>query len=520
MTRLFLKKAKEITNQVLGRTVAWDIEPQILDQNPSGEAVPESRTFAGMLNDKFYLNAEPNFRIRGDTDDSSISMVPYFPGSTELLIYNFFGQNYAIRDPILFRVVLVHKDKPVASRQFLLESNGVKWISDVDDFLQTDVTKMVPGVLLVSAHHPRISTRQREFRFFGFCRSSQGMAGCHSMPAGFASLPRGQVSHRAIASEKDLNNQKAFVAALGAGTIPLRAVETIPSYHTRADTQLATATHTQPYYSVPAYIVATNEENQCVGFWHDGPATHAVNSDKRQKGTARTAIGLPQFNRFAPKILISENQVGQPVEEVTITLFTPGGDLITKRKLTDLPVPDCVLDMAEIFEDEKHNLVDVTAQFDFGFDSSPNPKPVELFLHVYFQENGHVLDQTHTLRTIGRAAEPVPAPRGYRARKFAPVFVGGDRRSAFCINNVSPYGHLPETEFLLRFFLDNGREEVHKVAVPSNRSALFWADDFISGETDMRAGVVWIEHSSVNASAHWYVFDKQGGPAADHFTGG
>ena len=42
---------------------------------------------------------------------SSYSYVPYFKESTNILIYNFFSYNYAIRDPILYQFYILEDSK-------------------------------------------------------------------------------------------------------------------------------------------------------------------------------------------------------------------------------------------------------------------------------------------------------------------------------------------------------------------------------------------------------------------------
>ena len=258
--------AKSIASRMMGRSVLWDIESKILAQMANSDTVKDDQSFSGLLNDYYNSGKTPNFAIRGDADSASISSVPYFPGTTELLIYNFFGSNYALRDPILFRITLIIENEPISTRQIILGSNEIKWVEDVDTFLNIKNTQTEPGVILVSAHHPRISTRNREFRFFGLCRSSQGLAGCHSMPAGVKSLPKGGVSFRAIANSKDIKEERAFAIALGAGKVTLRTVEDIPNFNFHADDTMSSTKEGHSYYSVPSFIAVTDEDSNCQAF--------------------------------------------------------------------------------------------------------------------------------------------------------------------------------------------------------------------------------------------------------------
>ena len=514
---------KRTLRKALGRSVVWDIESSVRKLHPEAMRLSAPDALPAVLANLRDRRQETEIDVDVEIGrpGTAVSYIPYLASGTGFVVHNFFAHNYAIRDPVLYRVVLLDGNRPVATRQFVLGPDETEYVADAGRFLGLESAAPENGILVVSAHHPRIATPAGQLRYFGIYTSRRGQAGCHSMTASARELPRGRIGYRAMGPQSDLDAHRIHVVSLGSDVFDLEKAAPIPWNSADAAPEFYTGRTTRSYFGIDGYFVATDAAGACTAIWHDGAMSHRLSNAAPGPGSARTALGLPRFNDHAPVALIDTDQIGRDCPSVSITLLGNDGKILANCRVDNLPAPRCVIDLAEIFVRERPAITDAVAVFDFGFDSRPMPAPAELMVHAYYRDAVGIQDQTHTIRTIARSLEDNPSMVSSRSRKFCPLIVDASRKTAFSLYNLAAYGELPETEFTLRFFTNRDGEILSRVRLPANGTGVFWAHDFLPRDNETRVGAIWIEHPKVNAAAHWYLFDNSGGgPATDHFTGG
>jgi hypothetical protein len=503
--------------RLTGRTRYWSADQQIGSAFPGAGPATDGRALVAAVNRAHDSGIEPEFALTGRSPASSA--VPYVPGGTELVVHNFFAHNYAIRDAILFRVALASDGRAVATRQFTLGSNETRHL-DVDSFLRLGDTGPEHGIVIVSAHHPRIHTPANQLRYIVLYRSRSGLAGVHSLATANGEVPRSALGYRAIAPRRaEEEHRFATIGAMG-NVVRLEPGDPLPSFPANGTAgTMARGKMPTPFYSTTSYLLVLDGDGACTAVWHDGNVSHRV-AGHRDDGTARAVFGLPPAATSFPIVAIDADQVGQIVRSGTVTLFDRSGHELARASLDHAPEQPFTLDLGRLFPSTTPPALGYVT-CDFGFDARPKPKAAEVMLHVYRLDNDQLYDQMHTIRTRALAIGDGPGASATRARKFCPLLVGGERRTAFTIVNLGPWGDLPETTCTLRIFSDVDGELLRRVSLPANGVRSFDAAEFLPHDGRSRVGALWIEHPTVNLFAHWWVSeDGKPGAACDHFTGG
>jgi hypothetical protein len=273
------------------------------------------------------------------------------------------------------------------------------------------------------------------------------------------------------------------------------------------------------YYSSVPYI-AVMDDHEPAALWHDGPANHQIAETPGQGGPwHRTAVPLPSFAEIGAVVIFDANQFGFPPTELRIRLLDEAGE-VARKDIAGLYSPRSLLSLDELFAEERKNLGDAHAVVECRFSPAKGREPT-LMAAIHYHRGGRWLDQGHTTVTISSHAPYGQGGHSFRCRKFAPLMTRSGTDSLFSIQNLTPTGECPETTYRLRVFTDDGEEFVQPLRLAANTAAFVRGKDLLPQDGRDRSGVVWVEHPSVNAACHWFLFDRKARTmAADHFTGG
>ena len=163
----------------------WYMEPDALiqfhlKQYPDAKIVNKEEIVSAVFS-AFYEKTAVSHIIPNADIPHSQSYLPSFKCINRLVFFNFFGRNYGIRDPILYRLIHLQEGQPLFVRNFVLPADGVKSVV-LNDLFPEIVN--VPGTFALQAFHPRMKTIGNQLRFFGLFQDNiQGtLSGVHSMP--------------------------------------------------------------------------------------------------------------------------------------------------------------------------------------------------------------------------------------------------------------------------------------------------------------------------------------------------
>ncbi len=132
----------------------------------------------------FYRTLPPDQLVPAHTLSRAESFVPFYPGKTNLLLYNFFSRNYGIRDPILFRCIALRDRVPLAIKNLLFCADQIYLLNNLFENCWYENGKCDSKyVLVIQAFHPRIKTPSNQLRYFAIYHDKDSMtvAGTHSI---------------------------------------------------------------------------------------------------------------------------------------------------------------------------------------------------------------------------------------------------------------------------------------------------------------------------------------------------
>lgn len=476
----------------------------------------EKRTpqnFIPSLFEVYYGKKPANHLVPATRSGYADGFVPYYRGVTKLVLHNFFGRNYGIRDPILFRMVVCDGLRPAWVSSVVLPSDGVHF---QNDFLCEENQAQLPehGTLMVQAFHPRIKTLVSQLRFFAFYSDPQkgSVCGIHSMPIPESGLGAPfRPAHRSFARAQ---GKVYYHTCLNAHT-PLAAIPTADENFSRWEADGLTG---------PAgFITMDNSDGPPWAVWHDGPDSHrlAAAPSPRKLGTVKTGFLVPDFSRHAPVVLVSAAQVGFLPEKITIRAMDPQGNLLAEKNVAPGLDPYFV-DLREVFAGASLQ-GSVSFIFDFGRDRGEFEKYPVGMLHIYYRSPQGFSDQLHSENTIGFSSDPVPKMKAYRCRKFAPLLADPSYTFTYAIINVGGENNNSDTEIKLRLSTDAGSEFVLMHPILPNGITPIDGDFLLKtiASAIRHAAVVQIEHERTNYAASWYCVNRKTGHlGGDHFSGG
>ena len=486
----------------LGREPGLSLDgatPWLLEHAPQASVVPAAQFVPAALASQ-YDGLDPNRLIPGEDVPSVHSFVPYYRGSTNLLVYNFFRMNYGIRDPVLYRYAVYAGRRLHWCHQFLLGPDRVAWIPDPCTQAQLPQN----GTVVLQAFHPRIATPSRQLRYFVLYRKAGVVSGTHSLQFDPLTLARRtQPSYRAFGEPGAsygyhvTGAERMELSAAGAnGLGALRASVPVP---------------------IPGYITRESAEGAPLAIWHDGPTPHYLRpaATPQRIGASYTGFFIPDFARHAPRLLLSTSQIGFLPRRVTLRARAEDGRELALRTV-ELPHDDATVDVADVLPGLA-GPVNVIVEFDRDigeFGAMPTG-----YIHIYYRGPQGASDQVHSHHTLGVRDDPFRRPRPYRCRKFAPYVANAGLEFTYSIVNLGIGGRpVHDDSVRVRIFTEGGAETVRSWRLSPSGFTTIRAAELGIEDT---AAVVQFEHETTNFNGSWYAIDRHSGHlAADHFTGG
>ena len=465
----------------------------------------------------YYGEKGANDIVPDPSTPFAVSYGTFRRGMTSLLLFNFFRQNYGIRDPILFRLSIMSGQKLFWTSQFLSPADEVKFIENLGS---TVAEHNLPenGTFQLEAFHPRIKTPSRQIRFFAFLqdRTKGIIAGVHSMDVPHrAHLDHGKLCFRAFVP----NGAKAFYNNVIDACQPL-----VETNRQELFSQGITA---KPARGVMGYCVMTDDQGVPFSVWHDNCSDHSVairddfDPKKHKARPCRTGFYVPDMGRNAPLVHVSSHEIGFKVESVKIGAFSCDGSLLSE-KTHSLKSDNSGFDLADIFRNEKisgpaYFIVDFNRKIE-EFKNAP-----DCYLHIHYRAGSRLADNVHTHTSANSRHAPGAGPKSYRCLKMAPYLK--DYKNLYTIVTVNANAPQHDLNVKLRIFTDTGSEHtVNKFPLPNPDGVVVLTGEqllqFVGEKNIKKSAVIWFEHSSINLNGSWFLIDPETGDVAtDHFTG-
>jgi hypothetical protein len=485
-----------------------------LKQHPLARVIPASKILPAFFK-IYYGNCSPDEIVPDESTPFASAHVPFSRGRTNLLFFNFLQRNYGIRDPLLIRLSIMRGEEFFWSKQYLFTPNEVKYITNLGSEADTDVLPE-QGIVLLEAFHPRIKTPGNEFRFFVFFRDGKKglLSGVHSIPAPLQSyVQRQSLCYRGYIPQGNYAYLSNFAD-------PRQEIEI------SGPQELFSAAKTKdPLKGANGFCIIHDGDGAPFALWHDNCTSamstvkHTLSADKKPQNCV-TAFYIPDFKLNAPLIRVSAEEVGFPVESMTLKIHLESGEMIGQKTI-HLVEDKSGFDLAKIFEDINIE-GGVYCVADFHRDQNEFTHRPAMHLHVYYRGPNHLADQSHSQYSNGLRNDSDPQPRSYRCLKMAPLFK--NLRSVFAVVTAGGNQKNPDNTITLRVFTDMGTEHVfnkYPLSV-SDGVSIIHGDNLLKeiGQNICEAAVVWFEHQTSNYSGLWYAIDRDTGHlATDHFTG-
>ena len=327
------------------------------------------QNYASIMYKKFYTKEKLNLLPSSELNYCE-SWVPYQKGKTHLGIYNFFQNNYGIKDPLYTRVSIVTNEFVTDSFDFILNPKESKIIH------LKDYTNAESGSVVVQVFHPRAKVILDQFRYFGLYSDQEGgiLSGVHSMP---------------------LPSNKGYIELLNPKFRSFSWANTKTEYQSFSEASIGgeVKNTSRPFGYFNSnkklkgigYITIKDEKNNTTSIWHDGPTPHKNKLNSKslgEIGRIRTSAIIPDFKKNAPHIFIHESQIGLTSKEFTISLFKEDATSPLFSKEMSFEGEFTIIDTSKIseFKDAKGEInIDIKFQEDFGlFSHTPN-----FYCHFY-----------------------------------------------------------------------------------------------------------------------------------------
>jgi hypothetical protein len=503
---ILLQKAQRVLDN-------QDVEALHRQSFPGSKVMDTGDDFVRQLFGAYYGKYFSNDIVPGKTIAHAQSWVPFYPQSTDVILYNFFGRNYGIRDPIYYRFILISDSKPVRLFTQVLAQDAV-WKVDFSRFGEA-MTLPPYATVLIQAFHPRIKTLGNQLRYLVLYRNPRHgiQCGVHSMlssTTGIESMI--QPALRSYAPER--SKTYYFTPAvshelmensplLPGGTL---AQKTIPGKRAGL-----------------GYLITEDAEGYPTGVWHDGPTSHRVPliHPPQKLGPCKTAFSVPNFAVHAPVLFVSGHQIGFSAQLLHFKAFDLKNKLIAEKSL-QVKEETCTVDLREVFKtDNLQGLINV--EIDYHHDYGEFASLPACFVHIYYRSAHGFGDQVHSLSTFGYSNDVKAKLKSYRCRKFAPLLVEPGLKFLYSVVNVGSAKPNGDTLVKLRVLTDTSGEVVLKLAVPEQGIATISGEELLAAlKGDIqKAAIVFLEHETTNFTASYFFINENNTHlGVDHFTGG
>lgn len=465
----------------------------------------------------FYGQQSANDIVPDSSTPFAVSYGTYRKGMTSLLFFNFFKQNYGIRDPILFRISIMCGQTLYWTTQFLSPADQVEFIENLgSDLAKENLPEN--GTFQLEAFHPRIKTPSRQIRFFAFLQNRKKgiISGVHSMDVPHrAHLNHGKLCFRAFVPK----GAKAFYNNVIDPYQPL-----VESSQKELFSKGITA---KPARGVMGYCVMTDQEGVPFSVWHDNCSDHSVSAwdgfDPKigKPRPCRTGFYVPDMKKNAPLVHVSSHEIGFRVDSVKIGAFSCDGSLLSEKNHS-LQGDYSGFDLGEIFRSEElsgpvYFIVDFNRKIE-EFEKQPT-----CYLHLHYRAGSKIADNVHTHTSSTSRYAPGAGPKSYRCLKMAPFLKG--YKNLYSIVTVGANAPDADLNVKLRIYTDTGSEHtVNKFPLQNPDGVVVLTGEellqFVGEKNIRKSAVIWFEHFSINLNGSWFLIDPSSGDIAiDHFTG-
>lgn len=461
----------------------------------------------GMIVDKSTLNLPGTIfqdKIKITDPDllkgtSSVAgYIPFLKDNTQIVIYNFFSKNYAIRKQLLTRLSISKGKNLIDSKWILLNSNCVKKLL-IDDWQNFDA-----NYISVEVFHPRLPKNHGghdgHFRFWGLY--GEGAATVHSMPTpNFTLPPQSFKAHRRYVPNISYIQNNTIVASFCS----------LYGKHIVEDKNKL-----QNFKNIksPVGYVSLSEKTDIElvkSIWHEATFEH-IPFDKFFY--VQIIPFPPNFNLDA--VLIFSEAISKK-ENIIIYFFDIKDKLINKSEL--VVSPESQIQISNLFDLKKSNLSYVAIEFSDQINSS-----VGRYVNFTYLVNGFIADSVHAQPVIGndklikKDNISEMAHTGNQCLKFM-HFLPLEEAESY----ISIWGGKNSKNAKLRFIFENGSEFVHNFELQEIKLTHILINSHVLNKhfPKNEHGIVQLE--SFEGNPHANLTSKVYGRnsvSVDHFTGG
>ena len=420
--------------------------------------------------------------------------VPYLRGG-KIVVYNFFGNNYAIRRNVLLRISICSKDKVISQKMFALPPSQI-YIDDLED--------CDSGYILVAEiYHPRINTNHGghngHLRFWGMYSDETGgySATTHSLPLPFDSgISRKQVLSRCISTSEEINNSHQY-SLVGKSQLLPTCIGASPT----------NITHRVKWH--PGFVVTTNSSGGVEGVWHASvqdsrqlhPSNKLKNADIRIN---EQSFYVPPIDNISVSIFIDPYETQVVNQELSVSLFKNG--ICVHEFNKSLENTNHLVLPSKFFHDNDNGTICVIKY--------KEDKTISAYAHISFNINGIQGDLVHTeshlTKKTGKSALKFmhfPCVKDSSLQSWIVVYKVGDRDTY-------------KNEFNLRILNQEGKESIFYFNFSKQDSikAINLNELVVNGDDHY---IVQLQSYFANYSASVFTYNnKTHQTAIDHATGG
>lgn len=443
------------------------------------------------------------------------SYLPFIKGHTGVFVYNFFEKNYALRDPILYRIVIISNGQVAYVKNKIVSPSSMLYMPNILEDANGSADRIPEqGLLIVQAIHPRIKTPTNQLRYFGiFSNPKTGpAAGVHALRlAADGIVSVGPLGFRAFGSTGQ-------ICAFGADhpNLPMRELAQC------SGGKIHKQDISEKLKGV-AFFVQKTQSGDVSTVWHDGPTPHFVTeaASPSKLGKCVTAFIVPDFDTHAPIVVVDYSQVGFKPKKITFTARDKAGKHLAERAVDFESLPANV-DLRELFaKDGLTGLVSIIA--DFHRDLGELQEEPACMLLVYYRSRDGLGDQNHSHHTFGYSNAPKPAAKSFRCMKFAPLILEDGIDCVYSVVNIGGRGTNRDESVFVRVLSDTGAEVKFSIPVPADGVSVFTTKDILEkiNSNVRKVALVQLEHPTTNFNGNWHLVNSRAGTVGtDHFTGG
>lgn len=488
--------------------------------------VADADAFVGCLNVCVGRGLVPDFLFRPESVPARVTgVVPYDPRFTEILVYNFFDRHYGIRDPILYRLLLVTGLEVRALHKFALEGNRSARYLVSDLFKGVDAPH---GMLALQAIHPKITVvreRTAEHRFFGFMGAADRIAGVHSLGLGAEEAREAWPRARVYVPTGDLGRPERYrYHAMSEREVALADAERVSADSAALGNDVSKL-RTARRFRGPAIGYVSLQDGGPVAVWHDAPVFVAPPMPASTRIPAggqpwKIIVPLVDFGAVDTFVAVDPEQITSEYRGLTLRLHAWDGREVAATRVS-LGPREHSLALRRHFPDieKPEDVAYGTAELVFD-EACKRTLPETLMLHTFFRRaDGTFLDVAHS--NISTGFMPGEKVKGSRCRKFGALVHDDVSESEFHVYNVGLVERTPPVRVLVRTILADGEESARWHEIPPNGVLRLTSAELLApfGRPE-GAGVVYLEQNRYNLTANWVRRLRRGRAfAVDHFTG-